>query len=344
MGFGRFVCVALPFGLTLASLVCILLTMTAGLTNKDLSLFTINTQNLSISSSSLENLESLLKREAAPSDHFSSLTVAALTSTGSSSALNITAADLGLADKYKVSLWNYCSTTGTNTTCIKGKFNWAAEALNITSIEALAMSTSGTNFTLPKELRTSLKTFTTVNKWTEIVYIIAFLTCVAELIVGLFGFCSRAASCVTYLVSGLSTVAIIAASVMSTVLGSITVGAVQSTAKAYGVKASLNTAFLATTWLAAAFSVGAGLFWMFTICCCAADHHAKSPKSRRARSGDDAEKLMSTAGPYHRVEDTHYAGQQSGIYHTQGTSAVPTPNMRPTHNHGAYEPYSHTAV
>jgi hypothetical protein len=346
MGFGRFVCVAVPFGLTLASLVCILLTMTAGITSKDLDLFAVTTQNLSISSSSLSNLENLLKRDAAPADHFSSLTTAALnggSSSSSSTAINITAADLGLADKYKVSLWNYCYTSGSNTTCTKGKFNWAASALNLTSIEALATSTSGVNVTLPTELRTSLKTFTVVTKWTEVVYIIALLTCVLELIVGLFGFCSRAASCVTYLVSGISTFSIIAASIMATVLGSITVGAIESTTKAYGVKAAMNTSFLATTWLAAAFSIGGGMFWMFTICCCASSHNSKKPNSRRARAGDDAEKLI-PAGAYTRVEDTHYAGQQSGVYHNHGVFAVPTPNVKPTHHNGAYEPYSHGAI
>jgi hypothetical protein len=343
MGFGRFVCVALPFGLTIASLICILLTMTAGITSKDLDLFQVNASGLSISSSSLSNLENLLKRNTT---HFSSLTVAALTggsSSSSSSTINITAADLGLADRYKVSLWNYCSQTGSNTTCTKGKFNWASDALNVTAIEDLASTTSGQNVTLPKELRTSLKTFVTVNKWTEVVYLIALLTCVLELVVGIFGFCSRAASCVTYIVSGLSTISIIIASVMSTVLGAITVGSIDSTAKAYGVKASLNTSFLAITWLAAAFSIGGGLFWMFTICCCAADHHSKSPKNRRSRGGEDAEKLI-PSGAYQRVDDTHYNGQQTGVYHNQGAFAVPTPNVKPTHNNGAYEPYSHAAI
>ena len=310
--------------------------MTAGVTNKNLDLFQVNTQNLSISSSSLSNLESLLKRE----DHFSSLTIAALTGSASTSTtVNITAADLGLADLYKVSLWAYCSETGSNTTCTKAKFNWAATALNTTAIQDLAVATSGVNFTLPKTLTTSLETFTVVNKWTEVVYIIAFVSCVVEIFFGIFAICSRAGSCLTFLVSGLSTVSIVAASIMSTVLGSITVGSIDSVAKAYGVKASLNTSFLATTWIAAAFSIAGGLFWMFTICCCAADHHSKK-SSRRSRG--DAEKLI-PSGAYQRVEDTHYAGQQSGIYNQQAF-AVPTPNVKPQRGNGAYEPYSHAAI
>jgi hypothetical protein len=319
-------------------MIAIIITITAGITNKNLDLFQVDTQNLSISSSSLENLEKLVKRES----HFSELTISALTgsSSSASSAVNLTAADLGLADKYLVSLWAYCYETGTNKTCTKAQFNWAASSLNTTSIQALAISTSGVNFTLPKTLTSSLHTFTVVNKWTEVVYIIAFITCAIELFFGIFAICSRVGSCLTFIVSGLSTVSIVAASVMSTVLGSITVGSIDSVAKIYGVKASLNTSFLATTWIAAAFSIGGGLFWMFTICCCAADHHSK-PSNRRSR-GEDAEKLI-PSGAYQRVQDTTYQGQQSGVYN-KDAFAVPTPNVKPIRSNDAYEPYSHAAI
>merc|ERR1711939_497006 len=309
MGAGRFVCVAVPFGLTLASLVCILIVMLAGVTNKSLDMFEIKTANLSISSSSLENLIDLTKRAPVPGDSLSALTVAGLSpNTGD----NITAADLGLADSYKVSLWNYCATTGSNTNCTKAEFDWAASKLNTSTVEATASALTGTTVSLPSELKTALKTFKTFSKWTEVVYIIAFFTCVAELFLGLFGFCSRARS--------------------------------------YGVKGSLNTSFLATTWLAAAFSIGAGMFWMLTICCCAADHSGNS--KRKSRGVDDHEKLIPT-GAYQRVDDNQhfnqgYAGQQHGIYNPQQNTeyGVPMHNVKPMARggNGAYEPYGHTAI
>jgi len=336
MGVGRFVCVALPFGLTIASLISILIVMLAGVTNHNLDMFEVNTKNLSISSNSLANLENLVtKRFNADLSH---LTTAALTGN------NITAADLGLADSYKVSLFNYCYQTGTNTTCTKAKFNWAASALNTTAIEKLASTTAGVTVTLPKELTGSLHTFTVVSKWTEVVYIIAFVTCVAELIVGLFGFCSRIGSCCTFLISGISTVAIVAASIMATIQTSVVVGAIDSVAKAYGVHSSINTSFLATTWIAAAFSIGGGLFWMFSMCCCAADHHKHS--NRRSRAGD-TEKLIPT-GSYQRVGEPAdhfhpYAGQQQGVYAPQQPYGVPS-NNKPIRGNGAYEPYAHAAI
>lgn len=331
--------------------------MLAGVTNKDLQMFTVNTANLSISSSSLTNLESLISRR--DSAHFSSSITTALNQAAtseSSSSINITASDLGLADSYRVTLWNYCSVTGSNVTCTKPAFNWAASALNTSSLSSLASSTTGITVTLPTEVTTALKTFTTVEKWTEVVYIIAIVATAIELVLGFFAMCSRVGSCCTFLLSGFSTVAIIAASIMATILSSTVVGSIDSVAKAYGVKSSINTHFLSVTWLAVAFSLASGLFWMFTICCCASDHasrnkSAKKPWGRNRGQSDDAEKMI-PVGAYQRVgePETSYAGQQHGIYnqqpaaHPQGQYGVPMHNMRPQRSQQGYEPYSHTAI
>lgn len=331
-------CVAVPFGLTVASLVCILIAMLSGITNKNLDMFDVNTANLSISSSSLQNLVNLAKRDDSGLGHLTTAALGGAVSSGS----NITAKELGLADHYKVNMWNYCYQTGTNTTCTKAKFNWAASALNITAIETLASSTSGVNVTLPKEMTTALKTFTAISKWTEVVYIIALITCVLELVLGLFAICSRAGSCVTWVISGLSTTTIIAASIMATAQSSIVVAALKSVAKSYGVKSSLNTSFLAVTWLAVAFSIASGLFWMFTICCCASDHKSSKGGNRRSRGVDDNEKLIPTGhyAPLHDPNTAYMGGaQQTGVY-----NAPQNPYHKPTHAGNAYEPYSHTAI
>jgi hypothetical protein len=344
MGAGRFVCVAVPFGLTLASLVCILIAMLSGVTNKDLDMFEVKTQNLSISSSSLANLENLVFRRAWPP----LLTTTALEQQAAAAAggNNITAADLGLADSYKVSLFTYCSQTGSKNNCTAMKFDWASSALNTTALETLASKTSGVTVTLPKELKTSLKTFVAVSKWTQVVYLIALVTCAIELFFGIFAICSRAGSCLTFLVAGLATTTIIAASIMGTVQSAIVTGAIQGAAKAYGVHASINTGYLAVTWIAAAFSIAAGMVWSFTICCCASEHN--SNKSRRSRGFGDTEKLVPT-GAYQRVEDPHqfnnagaYQGQEQGIYHGQ-QYGVPMNNVKQQRGN-AYEPYAHTAI
>ncbi|RAL61853.1 hypothetical protein DID88_002916 [Monilinia fructigena] len=346
MGFGRFLCVGVPFGLTLASLVCLLMASLAGITDKSLELFTVNTTNLSISSSTLLSLEKSVTKRGLGDLHVSALTSTSTSSaqsslesliasaTGTDSAVNITAKDLGLANSYQISLWSYCATTGTNRTCSSPKFNWAASSLNTSSIDSLAAST-GTNVTLPSDIKHALKTFTVVSKWTQVVYIIALVATATELFLGLFAICSTAASCVTYIISGFSTTAAIVASVMATALCSVTVGAIKSSAKAYGVKANIDTHFLAITWLAVVFSVASSFFWVFTICCCASSNKASK---RDRRSLNDSEKLIPQNTAYQKIDtpETGYVGQQQGIYH-------PQQYHQPTRT-GAYEPYSHGAI
>ncbi|CAL3970193.1 hypothetical protein PZA11_006467 [Diplocarpon coronariae] len=345
MGAGRFVCVAVPFGLTLASLVCLLIVMLAGITNKSLDMFEIKTQNLSISSSSLLNLADLTKRD----DSLSALTIAGLSPNEDTNS-NITASELGLADKYRVSMWNYCAKTGSDTNCTKAKYNWAASKLNTTHLEEKASNLTNGAVSLPSELKTALKTYKNVSRWTQIVYIMAFINCVSVLALGLFGFCSRVGSCLTFVVSSIAAFSVVVASVMATVTSSLVIAAVKSTTKAYGVKGSINRSFLVTTWFAAAFSIGAAMFWMLTICCCASSHHSGSARSSRGLN--DQEKLVPTAA-YQRVDDsTHFnngfAGQQNGVLNGQQNTeyGVPLANVKPVARggNGAYEPYSHTAI
>lgn len=327
MGVGRFACVALPAALTVASLVCIMIAMLAGITTKGLDMFELETRNLSVSTSTLLNIANLTSNVG---PGLGAMTVAAQGPT----AGNITAANLGLADSYRVSLWNYCATNGTTTTCTKGKFNWAAEATNVTAMrEQVRVMTNYNNATLPTELRGALNTFQKVHKWTSVVYIISILTAAVTLFFGIFAVFSRGASCVTYIVSGLASTSIFVASLMATIESSIVVAAIKSVEKSYNVKAHLNTSWLSTTWLAVAFSMGAGLFWLFSVCCCAASHGSK-----KSRKSGDHEKLIPT-GQYHRVDEpTHYNNGSAGAFAHGG---IPKPTAQ---KNGAYEPYSHANI
>lgn len=359
---------ALPLALTIASIVCMLIAMLAGITDKNLSLFEVETKNLSLSSETLQNLADNLKvrdlsldalTRAGLEDNIPSVEDVKNTLTGGGG--NITAKTLGLADTYKVSLWNYCGKTDGKSSCTKAKFDWASTQLNTTSLTSATDPSVTVN--LPKEVKGALKTFEHVSKWTQVVYIVAIISAAIELIFGLFAICSRIGSCCTMIVSSISTTAIIAASIMATVQASVVVGALKTAAKAYGVNARFNTSFLAATWASAAFSIAAGLFWLFTMCCCASSHDKKNknaaPKSggmgmaglkmpwgKRNSGHGDSEKLIPT-GAYQRVgdgPDHHaFAGQTHGVYNNQ-EYGVPMHNVKPTRGNGAYEPYSHTNV
>ncbi|POS82661.1 hypothetical protein EPUL_006457, partial [Erysiphe pulchra] len=296
MACGRFICVLLPITLTVASIVCILIVCLAGITNNSLDLFEVTTANFSASPSTLENLaHEILRREVQDSKipdilpqmanqiGVSSDVVTKIAATAgdivdakakfdavtSSGGGNITAKTLGLADKYKVSVWNYCRITGGESNCTEPEYNWAANSLNTSDIESRATQAAGSKVTLPNEIDAALSTFVNVSKWTQFFYMIALISGGIELVFGFIAICSRAGSCLTLLISGVATSTVTIASVLATVQASLVTAALNSAVKAYDVQSKINTNLLATTWLAVAFSIGAGLFWAVTSCCCA---------------------------------------------------------------------------
>lgn len=173
--------------------------------------------------------------------------------------------------------------------------------------------------------------FKTVTKWTEVVYIITMIALGLELVLGFFTYCSRAISCVTYLVSGIATLAVCATAAMVTALAVIVVGAIESTAKYYGVSGSINKNFLAAVWLGAAFAIAASLFWLFSACCCKRD-----PKPRRSKNGE--EKAFMTSGAYAPIHDHNNMNNNTHGYNQQAWAPRSANNAR---SDLAYEPYSH---
>ncbi|KAI6246556.1 hypothetical protein HI914_05861 [Erysiphe necator] len=315
MGFGRVICVLLPMALTVASVVSILTVCLAGITNKSLQLFAVTTANFSASTATLDNIaHEIFRREAQltgipeiiPSlenqiknsrDIVSKISGVAgdivdaktkFDALTSSEGGNITAKVLGLADMYKVSIWNYCRVTGTETNCTDPSYDWAANSLNTSNIESQASEASGTKVTLPDEIKAALNSFVKISKLTQIAYMVALIFGGIEILFGFIAMLSRAGSCLTYLVSGIATITITIASVLATVQASAVTAALNSASKAYDVKSKINTGFLATTWLAVAFSIGAGVLWAMTSCCCAAGH-----STGRGRSSSYVEKQRS---------------------------------------------------
>ncbi|KAK4239063.1 SUR7/PalI family-domain-containing protein [Achaetomium macrosporum] len=333
--FGRFVCVLVPFLLTLASLIAMLIAGLAGITDKGLYMFRVNVTDLSLSPLSVSRI---LDGTGIQTPTLADIDIPNLSDIGKrqdSQTNNITAADLGLYDIYDVNPWNYCYTARNGTrACTKPAFNWASTALNTTTGNINSMITAtGLNVTLPKEITDAVKAFGTVSKWTQVVFIIAYIALGVELFFGLFANCSRAFSCVTWLISAIATTAVGAAAGLATATSVVVVGAVEASAKVYGVDAHFNTRYLAVIWLGAAFAIAAGLFWMFTICCCAPDHSSR--RSGRSRHSD-TEKLMSGGTGYQRLSEP--GGYPSTGYARQsqyGPAAQHSP---------AYEPYSHARV
>ncbi|KIE01272.1 SUR7 protein, partial [Metarhizium majus ARSEF 297] len=334
MGVGRFICVGLPLALTIASIVALLIATLSGVAHNQLWMFRVDVKDMSISPADLVSITNSLGVNPRADK------------TG-----NITAADLGLANVYEIDLWGYCYTDSDNKRqCTKAQFDWANSALNTTYIENLGKSAGVQGFKLPDEVKGALKTFRTVAKWTEVAFIVALLALGIQLAVGIFAMCSRVASCLTWLVSGLTSILVGVAAGLSTATASIVVGAIKGSNKLYGIKADIGTRFLATVWIATAFALGAGFFWIFTICCCKPEQRRRGGK--RNLDSDD-EKLIPNGGAYrplsHNYEMT--SGHNNGGYYNpnqnQQFNGGYSSGPRHPSGHGrtdlAYEPYSHRA-
>lgn len=328
--FGRFACVLLPFLLTLASLIALLVAGLGGVTDKSLYMFEIITKNLSMSPESVVGILDGSEKLEIPrvSDVIGTWNRARQEQSGNNN--NLTAADLGLYDQYDVSVWGYCYTAQNGTReCTEPSFNWAAETLNSTTGKLNSMLTStGTNLTVPEEITDAIHVFSTASRWTQIVFIISYIALGVALFFGIFANCSRIFSCITWLIAAFAAVAVGAAAALTTATSAVVVGAIETAASEYKVEANFNRRFLVTVWIAAAFAIGAALFWLFTICCCAPD--------RSSRRGDAAasEKLAPATGYQRLSEPNGYQG-----YSQPYAREYPAPSRE-----SAYEPYSHTRV
>ena len=370
---GRFVCLSVPLALTFASLVALIVVITGGVTNKSYYFFKIDTSNLTISSSlitrdlptsidlnptiNLLDITPITDERTAPTLTKKSIESAIASATGlESSGDSFTAKSLGLADWYTVALWNYCavdnSTSGTNSTCSSPKAEYWFDPYTVWGIS----NNTALEKEFPSEVKSALKTYKKVSKWTFIVYIIAVVSTFIELLVSAVAMFCACNGCLTWIVSTISSITTIAASVMATAMSSVVVGALDSAFKSYGIKSSLGTNMLAATWLAVAFNIAAGLFLMLANCCCCGQTSSPRGRGNRGfRGGNDAEKMLPTRG-YQPVGEPTYAAapyaQQPTVYNPPTQQGYAMQPVQGAHMSGAhardvqagYEPYRHEQI
>ena len=338
---GRVICVALPFVLAVVSIVALLVATLAGVADKHMYMFEVNTTGLSISATDAVDILSsraVLDGLAARSIGFHDTTL--LSGKDTSSSSNITASDLGLGKLYDVNLWNYCETAQNGTrTCTKAKFDWASKTLNnsehtLTNI----ISSTGLNLTIPSDIQDAIKVFSKLAKWTEVVFLIAFVALAVEIAFGLCTSCSRGIACLTFVIAIITVVAVVAAAAMATAMATVVVAAIKSAAGDYGVDASLDTSYLAALWIAAAAAVAASFFWMFTVCCCSPESRIRS-RSQSGGHGGPIHMGDKPNGSYQPLNNSHQnASFAPNAYAPQyGQPRYPQAGRSDL----AYEPYSH---
>lgn len=268
---GRFACIFTPMALTIASLVCLIIVGLGGTnqsndTFNNLYFFRANTSSITVDPTDL-NLPS------------NALTNAIFGQTTTSAVKQA----FGVYDFYHISLFNYCA----------GNFTNGADNVTFCSphtnefwfnpVEVWGLNNTGVDQFFSSELRNGLSAYQTTAKWMFIAYVVALAATILEILVGFFALFSRLGSLATSIVSGISSLFYIAFALTSTILYAVLTGTFNDALTKYNIHGNLGHNIYVATWLGTAFSLGAGLFWMFSSCCC-------SGRSDRIKGyGDESE-------------------------------------------------------
>ncbi|KAL8817754.1 MAG: hypothetical protein Q9191_008084 [Dirinaria sp. TL-2023a] len=304
---GRFACIFTPMALTIVSLVSLIIVGTGG-TNKSshvsnsLYFFRANTSDIHANSSILN-----LPKNA--------LTDALLKDAGT-----IASKELGIYDFYHVSLWNYCAGS-------YGKNSSGGTTENVTycsprekqfwfnPVDVWHLNNSVTDQYFSTELKDGLKAYKTTAKWMYIAYIVAVISTAAEILVGISALFSRLGSLATTIVSTVSSIFTIAFALTATILYATLTGSFNHALKQYNIHGKLGRDIYVWTWLAVAFSWAAGIFWLFSSCCCSG--RSDRIKGYNDRKGGGSYQPMPTPMPGYQQPQPygHEAsyGQQNGV-------------------------------
>jgi hypothetical protein len=102
-------------------------------------------------------------------------------------------------DFYTVYLWNYCAWDGSD------KFSFCSKReayFTFDPVEVWKLQDTGVEKVFPDQLANGLKLYKTVTKWMFIAYVVALVTTILELLVGISALFSRWGSLFTTLISG----------------------------------------------------------------------------------------------------------------------------------------------
>jgi hypothetical protein len=120
-----------------------------------------------------------------------------------------------------------------------------------------------------------------------------------------------------------STIFVFAAAVTSTALYGALAGTFNSVLKPYEIKAYVGKNMLTVVWLAVAFSLASGFFWLISSCCCS------------GKNGQKKVVVEKTPYTYERVASP-YLGAQQGHQAPAGSHQQ--------YGGSAYEPFRHERV
>ncbi|KAF2664988.1 integral membrane protein-like protein [Microthyrium microscopicum] len=315
----RFACIFTPMVLSLLTLICLLIVFTGGIETKDTQFQSLYHYQIDLSEfkGKVQN-NTYMVQGAKLVDNFLY-------------PLKMSAKNGDLKDFYNVYLWDYCSgNDGKLDHCSPRQAKYFFNPI----VEWNLNNTLAQEKYVPEAINKPMQAFQKGTQWLFVVYVIAFISNAAAIVIGMFAICSRLGSCITTIVACVSTFFTLAAAISSTVLFGTLVGAWKAALTPYEIQVHLGPRVFALDWLAVAFSLVATLFWSFSTCCVSGKSNKKSmpsgekgfPASNIISTGvgkhsyqqlDDQEQLLAHQQQHaHRdieMQDTAYAGG-SGPY------------------------------
>ncbi|OJD29497.1 uncharacterized protein BKCO1_790009 [Diplodia corticola] len=318
---GRIACVATPMALSLASFICLILVFLGNWTKSDGNLTSIYFMKADMSEfrSNISSSSSIDIPFTDADDKF----LAALTTT----------ANDNLSDIYTVGLWNYCSGDKNSTGIDYCSGRKASYWFN--PVEVWGLNNTAAEDAIPDKLESGLKIYKKIASWMFAAYTIAFFATLATLLLGVLAVFSRWGSFITTFAASVATLFTLAASITSSALYGTLVATFKSVFEEYNIEASMGGKMMGITWLATAFSIAAGLFWVLSTCCCS---------GKSDRSGRKKVTVEKTPYTYERVHSP-FGGAGAGAQHQQQPQQsygnVPLRDMQGNKAPSAYEPFRH---
>lgn len=316
---GRVACITTPFILSLGALVCLVLVFLAGTFDRnktvdDLYFLKIDLRNLTLATGTSNN-----------PDSSSSLTLLG-------GALHAAKQNLGMQDYYTIYLRSYCGWNGDDTyaNCTSPKsYFW----FNPVKVWGLNNTGTAVDDYLPKRFTDGLDTYHAASKAMFVMYVAALSATAATLVVGVSAIFSRWGSFFATFCATAASVLFIGASIVASVIVFVLRNVLNHELKNdYGIKTSVGGRSMALTWIGTAFAVGAGFFWLLSVCCC-------SGRSPYNPGGKEARRTRAEKGPYtYERVGSPYSGPRD-------TQSVPLQNFgggaagAGRQRESAYEPF-----
>ncbi|CAP94829.1 hypothetical protein E8E15_005629 [Penicillium rubens] len=335
---GRVACIFTPYVLTIASLICIIM---VGLGCTKASSDTLN--NLYFIRLDLSNISQGSAVTSEITDRLADAGITSVTAEEVSATIQTFQNDGNIADFYDIGLWGYCEGDSTNGKDTVSKCTDPKAQFYFNPSSILGMSEAQLEKELGSGMKKTMNVYKAVSKWMFIAYLVAFIATCAQVLLGIFAIFSRWGSCVTTIVSIVSFLFTLGASLTSTIMFSIAKGSLGTALKVYGVQVDLGKNIYVATWLAVAFSLAATIFWMFSTCCCSGRSPYGHKDRHNTRGSITAEKAPYTYEPIGAAHPPFGSQQPQHGYST----SYPPPHHNDipmTHNNqqsSAYEPFRH---